>query len=63
MTQGWFTGLVPITVPVAATSFAETVAAAQNSFDAGTPLAHVPFERVIELAPWLEQAATRSSHW
>jgi 2'-acyl-2-O-sulfo-trehalose (hydroxy)phthioceranyltransferase len=55
VTQGWFTGLVPITVPVAATSFADTVAAAQKSFDSGMPLAHVPFERVIELAPWLDR--------
>jgi hypothetical protein len=53
VTQGWFTGLVPVTVPVAATSFPETVAAAQKSFDEGTQLAHVPFERVIELAPGL----------
>ena len=55
VTQGWFTGLIPVTVPVAPTSFPETVAAAQKSFDAGTQLAHVPFERVIELAPRLER--------
>ena len=55
VTQGWFTGLIPVTVPVAPTSFPETVAAAQKSFDAGTQLAHVPFERVIELAPHLER--------
>ena len=36
MTQGWFTGLVPVTVPVDATSFAETARAAQESFDSGT---------------------------
>jgi hypothetical protein len=54
VTQGWFTGLIPVTVPVAA-SFPETVAAAQKSFDAGTQLAHVPFERVIELAPQLHR--------
>jgi hypothetical protein len=54
-TQGWFTGLVPITVPVNPKSFAQTAAAAQQSFDVGTLLAQVPFERVVELAPWLER--------
>jgi 2'-acyl-2-O-sulfo-trehalose (hydroxy)phthioceranyltransferase len=52
-TQGWFTGLVPVTVPIAAGSFGEIARAAQDSFNAGTELAHVPFERVVELAPWL----------
>jgi hypothetical protein len=50
MTTGWFTGTVPITVPVTATSFAETARAAQVSFDSGIDLAHVPFDRVLELA-------------
>lgn len=50
MTTGWFTGTVPITVPVAATSFAETARVAQDSFDSGLDLAHVPFDRVLELA-------------
>jgi 2-O-sulfo trehalose long-chain-acyltransferase len=50
-TTGWFTGLVPITVPVAATSFDDTTRAAQTSFDSGTDLASVPFDRVLELAP------------
>ncbi len=36
MTQGWFTGLVPITVPIAATTFAEAAWAAQTSFDSGS---------------------------
>jgi len=53
-TQGWFTGLIPITVPIAATSFGEAAWTAQNSFDSGLPLARVPFYRVLELAPWLE---------
>ena len=52
-TQGWFTGLVPITVPIAATSFGEAAWAAQSSFDSGLPLARVPYYRVLELAPWL----------
>jgi hypothetical protein len=50
MTTGWFTGLVPIAVPVDITSFADTALAAQASFDGGMDLAHVPFERVLELA-------------
>jgi hypothetical protein len=51
MTTGWFTGTVPITVPVAAASFAATAYAAQRSFDSGIELAHVPFDRVLEVAP------------
>lgn len=50
MTTGWFTGLVPITVAVSASSFGATARAAQESFDGGMSLAHVPFERVLELA-------------
>lgn len=53
-TQGWFTGLVPITVPIAAASFGEAAWAAQESFDTGQHLARVPYYRVLELAPWLE---------
>lgn len=52
-TQGWFTGLVPITVPIAATSFGQAAWAAQESFDSGLKLARVPYYRVLELAPWL----------
>ena len=54
LTVGWFTGLIPITVPVTA-SFPDTVRAAQKCFDSGTDLAHVPFDRVVELAPWLSR--------
>ncbi len=50
MTTGWFTGLVPITVPVDPSSFGDTARNAQASFDAGVDLAHVPFDRVLELA-------------
>lgn len=50
MTTGWFTGTVPISVAVSATSFADTARAAQASFDSGLELAHVPFDRVLELA-------------
>ncbi len=53
MTQGWFTGLIPITVPVAATSFSDAAWAAQTSFDSGLAMARVPYYRVLELAPWL----------
>ncbi|MGV0743986.1 condensation domain-containing protein [Mycolicibacterium sp. XJ870] len=52
-TQGWFTGLIPITVPVAATSFIDAAGAAQASFDSGLDMARVPYYRVLELAPWL----------
>ena len=54
VTLGWFTGLIPITVPVAARSFADVARAAQASFDSGTDLANAPFDRVLELAPWLK---------
>lgn len=54
MTQGWFTGLIPITVPIAATSFGDAAWAAQASFDSGLDMARVPYYRVMELAPWLK---------
>ncbi len=50
MTTGWYTGTVPVTVPISAGSFAETARAAQTSFDTDIELAHVPFDRVVELA-------------
>jgi hypothetical protein len=53
MTQGWFTGLIPITVPIAAASFGDAAWAAQTSFDSGLDMAKVPYYRVLELAPWL----------
>lgn len=53
MTQGWFTGLIPITVPIAATSFGDAAWAAQASFDSSLDMAKVPYYRVLELAPWL----------
>jgi mycolipenoyl-CoA---2-(long-chain-fatty acyl)-trehalose mycolipenoyltransferase / long-chain-acyl-CoA---trehalose acyltransferase len=51
MTQGWFTGLIPITVPIAGSSFGDAARAAQVSFDSGQNLAEVPYDRVVELAP------------
>lgn len=53
MTQGWFTGLIPITVPIGASSFGEAAWSAQASFDSGLDMARVPYYRVLELAPWL----------
>jgi hypothetical protein len=50
VTTGWFTGVVPISVPVAGLSFVEVARAAQEAFDSGMPLANVPIERVMELA-------------
>nr|WP_308204534.1 condensation domain-containing protein [Mycobacterium heidelbergense] len=52
-TIGWFTGFVPITIPVNPSSFGDTARAAQESFDSGKDLADIPFNRVLELAPWL----------
>lgn len=50
MTTGWFTGIVPISVPVEGMSFNEVARAAQAAFDSGMHLANVPIERVLELA-------------
>lgn len=51
LTTGWFTGMIPLTVPVSPSSFGTTARAAQTSFDSGTELAHVPFDSVLRLAP------------
>ena len=59
LTIGWFTGFVPITIPVNASSFGDTVRTAQASFDSGKVLASVPFNRVLELAPWLRMPQGR----
>lgn len=50
VTTGWFTGLVPVSVPADAVSFDDAARAAQAHFDSGQELATVPFERVVELA-------------
>lgn len=55
MTSGWFTGVIPFTVDIDPASFAKTAYSAQTSFDANTELAQVPFDRVLELAPWLRR--------
>nr|WP_277622392.1 condensation domain-containing protein [Mycobacterium malmoense] len=59
LTIGWFTGFVPVTIPVNASSFGATARAAQESFDSGKDLANVPFIRVLELAPWLRMPQGR----
>ena len=53
MTVGWFTSHVPVAVPITASSFKDTVSAAQASFDSFKELANVPFRFALELAPWL----------
>ena len=53
--MGWFTGVVPLTVPVSPASFEETARAAQASFDANLELANVSFNEVLKLAPWLRE--------
>ena len=54
-TMGWFTGVVPLTVPVNPKSFEETARAAQASFDSNLDLANVPFNDVLKLTPWLRE--------
>jgi hypothetical protein len=53
MTQGWFTGLIPVTVPIGGESFADSARAAQVSFDNARSMAELPYDRVIELDPTL----------
>jgi hypothetical protein len=50
VTTGWYTGLVPITVPIGA-AFDDIARAAQTSFDSGADLANVPFDHVLDMAP------------
>ena len=52
-TMGWFTGVVPFTVPINSISFEETAGAAQASFDSNLDLANVSFSEILKLAPWL----------
>lgn len=52
-TMGWFTGLIPITAPIAGESFGVSARAAQLSFDSGRDMVEVPFYRVLELMPQL----------
>ena len=50
MTTGWFTGIVPLSVPTDGLTFTEVARAAQEAFDSGMHMAGVPIERVMELA-------------
>ncbi|HTQ18583.1 MAG TPA: acyltransferase, partial [Mycobacterium sp.] len=59
VTSGWFIGHIPLVVPVGS-SFDETARCAQAAFDSSTDLARVPFERVLELAPWLKKPPPRN---
>ena len=61
-TMGWFTGVVPFTVPVNPTSFVETARAAQASFDSNLDLANVSFNEVLKLAPWLRAMGAELHH-
>lgn len=56
MTVGWFTGLIPVTVRIAGSTFDEAARAAQNSFDSRSSQTDVPYQRVLELAPHLSKA-------
>jgi mycolipenoyl-CoA---2-(long-chain-fatty acyl)-trehalose mycolipenoyltransferase / long-chain-acyl-CoA---trehalose acyltransferase len=58
LTNGWYTGFAPITVPLG-TTFGETVRTAQASFDSGKDVASVPWGRVAELAPWFKRPEGR----
>lgn len=55
MTQGWFTGLIPITIPIAGKSFADAAQVAQKSFDDGRDMAKLHYDRVRELVPELSK--------
>ena len=48
LTLGWFTGLIPITVPIAGAAFGDTARAAQVSFDSGQPT----WPRCRTIASW-----------
>lgn len=54
-TMGWFTGVVPLVVPVNPASFEATARAAQASFDSNLDLANVSFNEILKLAPWLKE--------
>jgi hypothetical protein len=57
VTQGWFTGLIPVTVPIAGSTFGDAARAAQVSFDTNMAagLAHVSYDRLSELEPTLNR--------
>ena len=53
-TMGWFTGLIPITIPIAGIPFGEVARTAQHAFDTGRNMVDVPFYKVLDLVPDLE---------
>ena len=55
LTQGWFTGLIPVSIPIAGSGFADAARTAQVSFDSGMGLAEVPYHRVVELVTTLRE--------
>lgn len=55
MTQGWFTGLIPVTVPIVGLTFGDAARTAQVSFDSGNHLAEIPYDRIVELVPSLNR--------
>ena len=58
MTTGWFVGLVPLTIPIAHDSLKRS--APRKRTITRFELANVPFERVLEPAPWLEKPQTQA---
>lgn len=59
LSMGWFTGAVPYTVAIDPNSFEETARSTQESFDDNLDMANVPYERVLELAPWLQRNSSQ----
>jgi mycolipenoyl-CoA---2-(long-chain-fatty acyl)-trehalose mycolipenoyltransferase / long-chain-acyl-CoA---trehalose acyltransferase len=51
LSLGWFAGVFGVTVPIGDGCFGDAARAAQKSFDSNRRLAHVPLERVLEVAP------------
>jgi hypothetical protein len=51
LSVGWFAGVFGVTVPIGDGCFGDAARAAQKSFDSNRRLAHVPLERVLEVAP------------
>jgi len=59
MDVGWFTGMIPVGVPVTAGSFAQTARAAQKSFDAK----HRPGEGSVRPGAGFGAVAAQVAAW
>jgi hypothetical protein len=59
LSMGWFTGAVPYKVAIDPNSFEETARSTQASFDDNLDMANAPYERVLELAPWLKRNSSQ----